>query len=264
MEYIKVTDALRCLSDALDNRKEYLGNFLDQYGLFNLTVYVSKDDGKSLEKDAVETKLLHDWIRTRYPVQSLMQTKFVSPYYLPKVQQAIINAMHSDEFSTEYQYYWEKDKFYSNRIFDLINSKPEIVGYQFGMNTDEITAITIQNLNSQIKNQADEIATLQARITKLESELNQANTTPAFDALLDTGHEYHAPDLAYAVRLWLDIYANGKPKDDSHTNLANVWISKHTNYNTHDDGYQMMQNRIREIATPLKDFGKKRIKESKK
>lgn len=67
MEYIKVTDALRCLSDALDNRKEYLGNFLDQYGLFNLTVYVSKDDGKSLEKNAVETKLLHDWIRTRYP-----------------------------------------------------------------------------------------------------------------------------------------------------------------------------------------------------
>lgn len=179
MEYIKVTDALRCLSDALDNRKEYLGNFLDQYGLFNLTVYVSKDDGKSLEKNAVETKLLHDWIRTRYPVQSLMQTKFVSPYHSPKVQQAIINAMHSDEFSTEYQHYWEKDTFYSNRIFDLINNKPEIVGYQFGMNTDEITASTIQNLNDQLKNQADEIATLQARITKLDSELNQANTTPA-------------------------------------------------------------------------------------
>ena len=180
MEYIKVTDALRCLSDALDNRKEYLGNFLDQYGLFNLTVYVSKDDGKSLEKDAVETKLLHDWIRTRYPVQSLMQTKFVSPYHLPKVQQAIINAMNSDEFSTEYQHYWEKDKFYSNRIFDLINNKPEIVGYQFGMNTDEITASTIQNLNDQLKNQADEIATLQARITQLESELNQqANAAPA-------------------------------------------------------------------------------------
>lgn len=113
--------------------------------------------------------------------------------------------------------------------------------------------------------QADNVR-LQARITQLESQLNQAKDSgaPAFDTLLDTGHEYHAPDLAHAVRLWLDIYANGKPKDDSHTNLANVWIGKYTNYNAHDDGYQMMQNRIREIATPLKDFGKKRIKESKK
>ncbi|OOR82906.1 hypothetical protein [Moraxella canis] len=111
--------------------------------------------------------------------------------------------------------------------------------------------------------QADN-ARLQARIAELESELNQqANATPAFDLLLDTAHEYHAPDLAHAVRLWLDIYANGKPKDDSHTNLANQWISKNTNYHKNDDGYQMMQSRIREIATPLKDFGKKRIKEIK-
>lgn len=116
----------------------------------------------------------------------------------------------------------------------------------------------------QIADLQAENAHLKAHIAELESQLNQANITPAFDVLLDTKHEYHAPDLAHAVRLWLDIYANGKPKDDSHTNLANVWISKHTNYNAHDDGYQMMQNRIREIATPLKDFGKKRIKESKK
>ena len=207
MEYIKVTDALRCLSDALDNRKEYLGNFLDQYGLFNLTMYVSKDDGKSLEKDAVETKLLHDWIRTRYPVQSLMQTKFVSPYYSPKVQQAIINAMNSDEFSTEYQHYWEKDKFYSNRIFDLINNKPEIVGYQFGMNTDEITAITIQNLNSQLKNQADEIATLQARIAELENQLNQAreNGTPAF--------MNHTEEIAIIGAVYDEFWANLAPNE---------------------------------------------------
>lgn len=246
MEYIKVTDALRCLSDALDNRKEYLGNFLDQYGLFNLTVYVSKDDGKSLEKNAVETKLLHDWIRTRYPVQSLMQTKFVSPYHSPKVQQAIINAMHSDEFSTEYQHYWEKDTFYSNRIFDLINNKPEIVGYQFGMNTDEITASTIQNLNDQLKNQADEIATLQARITKLESQTNIAKL-PYFD---NSDFYTYPPELDMAIKIWYEIYQTDN-------------LPKH--FTTHSDkftqacknlGFKLdvtaMKERIKIVTTPQK------------
>ena len=233
MEYIKVTDALRCLSDALDNRKEYLGNFLDQYGLFNLTVYVSKDDGKSLEKDAVETKLLHDWIRTRYPVQSLMQTKFVSPYHSPKVQQAIINAMHSDEFSTEYQHYWEKDKFYSNRIFDLINNKPEIVGYQFGMNTDEITASTIQNLNDQLKNQADEIATLQARIKELET------ATPA-DKLLE---EEDPRTINNLLRLLLAINEMAKAKNGKYVDFFS----------------QDLKNNLEKISTQLDLLGYKHI-----
>ena len=227
MEYIKVTDALRCLSDALDNRKEYLGNFLDQYGLFNLTVYVSKDDGKSLEIDAVETKLLHDWIRTRYPVQSLMQTKFVSPYYSSKVQQAIIHAMHSDEFSTEYQHYWKKDKFYSNRIFDLINSKPEIVGYQFGMNTDEITTSTIQNLNNQLKNQAEKIATLQARIAELESQLNQVNATPADDGLHPKSLSA-VSQLVYVLLTQLEIDTNATAKGQGVNNtIIQGWSENH-------------------------------------
>lgn len=120
----------------------------------------------------------------------------------------------------------------------------------------QIADLQAENARLQAEN-----ADLLKRIAELE---NQANAAPAFDALLDTEHEYHAPDLAYAVRLWLDTYANGKSKDDSHTNLANIWIRQHTNYNKHDDGYQMMESRIREIATPLKDFGQKRIKESKK
>lgn len=246
MEYIKVADALRCLSDALDNRKEYLGNFLDQYGLFNLTVYVSKDDGKSLEKDAVETKLLHDWIRTRYPAQPLMQTKFVSPYYSPKVQQAIINVMNSDEFSTEYQHYWEKDKFYSNRIFDLINNKPEIVGYQFGMNTDEITATTIDNLNSQLQNKADEIATLQAHIAELESQTNII-TLPYFD---NSDLYTYPPELDMAIKIWHEIYqTDNMPKHFTNHSEKFTQACKNLGFDYKENA---MIKRIRTITTPQK------------
>lgn len=158
----------------------------------------------------------------------------------------------------------EKDK--AKTWIISLHKKGNLGGLPNFLLDDLNTTTANDDSQQQIADLQADNARLQARITQLESQLNQAkeNAAPAFDTLLDTGHEYHAPDLAYAVRLWLDIYANGKPKDDSHTNLANVWIGKHTNYNTHDDGYQMMQNRIREIATPLKDFGKKRIKESKK
>lgn len=147
---------------------------------------------------------------------------------------------------------------------------------QIAQMRDNIGLNNDQNNTAELQAKDDEIAKLQTqlkakdeRIAELERQLNERSSSDhlkigdGLSVLLDTAHEYHAPDLAHAVRLWLDIYANGKPKDDSHTNLANQWISKNTNYHKNDDGYQMMQSRIREIATPLKDFGKKRIKEIK-
>lgn len=138
-----------------------------------------------------------------------------------------------------------------------------------GSNNDHPTTAELQAKDDKIAKLQTQLKAKDERIAELERQLNDRmyyahlKIGDSLSVLLDKDNDNYAPDLAHAVRLWLDIYANGKPKDDSHTNLANVWISKNTNYHKNDDGYQMMQSRIREIATPLKDFGKKRIKEIK-
>ena len=116
-----------------------------------------------------------------------------------------------------------------------------------------------------LKQKDDEITRLKARIAELEAKNTQLSTTITtnneFSLLFDKNHECFAPDLVYAIRLWNDIYANDQKKKDSHTNLANTWIEKHTQYNKHAQGYEQAKGRIREITTPLKDFGAKRLKE---
>ena len=72
-------------------------------------------------------------------------------------------------------------------------------------------------------------------------------------------------DLDGSIKLWIDLYIHGKVGGNSHTGRADNWISKFTDYNAEiTKADQRSIDRIREIATPLKDFGTKRSKEIKK
>ncbi|MFV5265112.1 hypothetical protein ACMUMS_16365 [Acinetobacter courvalinii] len=73
--------------------------------------------------------------------------------------------------------------------------------------------------------------------------------------------ERYAPDLALSIRLWEDLYINN-PRSDSHSNKANNWIKTNTGYSGTDK--DPSTSRIREIASPFKEWGAKRDKNHKK
>ena len=104
----------------------------------------------------------------------------------------------------------------------------------------------------------------QQRIADLENQLAQAKAQladkPANDTLLtaihDKSNEHHAPDLSHAVQLWVDLYIDGLISTDSHSNKANRWINSNTSYGNNAGDSSV--KRLREVSTPLKDFGGQR------
>lgn len=118
-------------------------------------------------------------------------------------------------------------------------------------------------------------AEAQRKVKELSRDLDEANrnlhqksSKPDEDVLqtiFDESYEHHAPDLKNAAKLWIDLYIHDKVGGNSHTGRADNWISKFTNYDAETTkADQRSIDRIREIATPLKDFGTKRSKEVKK
>ena len=94
----------------------------------------------------------------------------------------------------------------------------------------------------------------------------QSNTPADGEPLalvFDSTNANYAPDLVHALNLWLDLYHRNPKDSDSHTNKANIWLKNNTAYEYVKRGDTAM-NRIREIETPLKDFGQQRAKEPKK
>ncbi|MBS9778440.1 MAG: hypothetical protein KGV50_06715 [Gammaproteobacteria bacterium] len=110
---------------------------------------------------------------------------------------------------------------------------------------------------AQVKEQLEQ-AQKENEQLKAEQSTNTLNQTE-LNKIHDTKYEYYAPDLSHAVNLWFSLYGENQKLDDSHTNKANHWINKNTKY---ADNATTSKDRIREIATPLKDFGVKRSKEN--
>nr|WP_159675723.1 hypothetical protein [Enhydrobacter sp. AX1] len=108
---------------------------------------------------------------------------------------------------------------------------------------------------------------LKAKIAKLEANQPSQSDTPAdgepLALVFDSTNANYAPDLVHALNLWLDLYHRNPKDSDSHTNKANIWLKNNTAYEYVKRGDTAM-SRIKEIATPLKDFGQQRAKEPKK
>lgn len=103
----------------------------------------------------------------------------------------------------------------------------------------------------------------------ISSPATEQAGTPAdasiLQTILDDSYEHHAPDLKHAVQLWIDLYIYNKIGGNSHTGRADHWMGKNTDYNAEVvKADQKSIDRIREVATPLKNFGAKRSRETKK
>ena len=107
-----------------------------------------------------------------------------------------------------------------------------------------------KRINQQIEEIKDlkaTIANLQDQIDLLKTEQSEENNNFLKVILDDTDHERYAPDLAYAIRLWISEYVNN-PKAGSHNNKANIWIKKNTPYNGRQD--DTPTRRLRDITSP--------------
>lgn len=135
------------------------------------------------------------------------------------------------------------------------------------MPTDSQLSQQVADQQATIDQQAKEIAELKAQLASIEQiGKDTQSDTPADDEPLalvfDSTNANYAPDLVHALNLWLDLYHRNPKDSDSHTNKAKNWLNKNTGYDEFKDKQSF--NRIREIATPLKDFGTQRSRENKK
>jgi BMFP domain-containing protein YqiC len=132
----------------------------------------------------------------------------------------------------------------------------------YNFNTAELHRAKTESNQYQKENES-----LKAKIAELEANEPSQSDTPAdgepLALVFDSTNANYAPDLVHALNLWLDLYHRNPKDSDSHTNKANIWLKNNTAYEYVKRGDTAM-NRIREIATPLKDFGQQRAKEPKK
>lgn len=118
------------------------------------------------------------------------------------------------------------------------------------------------------KRTSEELATAQAAIDRLQAENDQlrqaqasqpVNSSSVLDTILDETNEHHAPDLKYAIELWLDLYHYNPRQHGEHTGNANTWIKTYTPYEGLKGGANSI-DRIRDIASPLKKWSHSRAK----
>lgn len=132
----------------------------------------------------------------------------------------------------------------------------------FGQPSLQQTEPSIENLNNEIARLRNLVAEKEERIKELESS-HQKDDVDLMSLIFDeTATDRYAPDLAYSIKLWLDIYVY-HPKADSHNSKANTWIKKNTPYNGEQD--DTATRRVREIATPFNDLhiSRKKLLEDK-
>lgn len=123
----------------------------------------------------------------------------------------------------------QDDEAISSEDFKQVLSKNtiNIQGYNANIVMMIENELTVEH--KRIKEQIEEIKDLKATIANLQDQIDllKIEQTEKDNNLLkvildDTDHERYAPDLAYAVQLWISEYINN-PKADSHNkNLFNV------------------------------------------
>lgn len=255
--FISIKEAIRQIDMTVtaNDNAGVIGYIIRECKLLDLPLYQIDQQSENTEQarqvNSIISKLFYEYLEERYPPKPKAQTITKDLSVLVSIPNPFITKYTKEPFEIS-EYFWQTDKFKqrTHDIFATTNTVAPITIIQPHQDTQGLYN-QIQSLQQQLKEKDEQI---QALTDQLQAQ--QVNV-PIFD----DNHEYFAPDLAHAVNLWLDIYGNGKKKDDSHTNLANQWIKANTQYDHHDSKYTRVESRIREITTPLQDYGKERLKE---
>ena len=109
-----------------------------------------------------------------------------------------------------------------------------------------------QQLEKQNLTPAEPITTL--KLTR-QPPAEPVNTQPdtLLSTILDPSHPDHAPDLAIAVKLWLELYGQEEKTKHSHSHGADLFLEKQQLQTT-------AKQRVKEITSPIKHWNKQRRK----
>ena len=157
-----------------------------------------------------------------------------------------------------------KDKLY---LYDIVDdNKQNITASDLYIPKNEIDKLFNESNETDheqnIKNLESELAKVNAELDALRKQADTPADDSILQTILDDSNEHYAPDLKHAIQLWIDLYINKNVGGGSHSAMANNWIYKHTGYDSGENSSPV--KRLREISTPLKDFGGQRPKEVKK
>lgn len=122
----------------------------------------------------------------------------------------------------------------------------------------KISMMESLDLRQIIKSTADGTAFLRTyeRLDKkrIEQNLCECQSIPEkTDLVFQVNHPDHAPDLAIAVKLWLDLYGRDEKTKHSHSHGADLFLEKQHIQTT-------AKARIKEITSPIKNWNKQRRK----
>jgi len=143
---------------------------------------------------------------------------------------------------------------------EIINGK-EVEVKQLIKDIEKEREISVVSRSDQ-SHAENEILKLQKRVKQLEADqvLERTEYSELLSLIFDeTATERYAPDLVLSIKLWESIYINN-PKNDSHSNKANSWISINTGY----DLSRPSATKLREITTPLVNWSTLRDRNYKK
>ena len=231
------------------------GNEITIYRILNKKTgkYVDNDDGIFLFEKKPQG--LHD--------AEKVELKCIEPDEIRFSKSDLTNYINSIQPNNSDDYFIEHAKLVDDdKLKQLESLKTENDDLNARLSIARNTYKQHQNEIKALKEKNEKLDTEKAELIK---QLSSQADTPANDSILQTilneSHEHHAPDLKHAIQLWNDLYINKLIGTDSHSNRADIWIGSNTGY---AENARSSIGRIREIATPLKDFGAKRSKEIKK
>ncbi|MDA3492714.1 MULTISPECIES: hypothetical protein [Acinetobacter] len=136
---------------------------------------------------------------------------------------------------------------------------------------------TIQKLKDDVQKENGEVFCLSMDLNSAKNDFQQlklkyedleakllistpSSTLNILDQIFDeSATERYSPDLVLSIKLWESIYINN-PKNDSHSNKANSWITMNTGY----DLSRPSATKLREITTPFINWSTHRDRNYKK
>jgi len=151
----------------------------------------------------------------------------------------------------------EKDSPASNNdnLTELAELKNTIASLELDV---AIEQAAVNRLNTEIDKLKTELLEKEQKIKELES-LPQKDDKDLISLIFDeSATERYAPDLVLSIKLWESVYINN-PKNDSHSNKANTWITSNTGYEQNKPS----ATKLREITTPFISWSTHRDKNYK-
>ena len=138
----------------------------------------------------------------------------------------------------------------------------EIIIKGFNEDIKSISDNEKRNLKNKIKELEKIIVDKDSLINELKT-VKQHEESSLLEQIFDHSRkDSYAPDLALSIKLWESVYITNPNNNDRHSNKANIWLKRNTDYDVEKSVGSA--SKIREITSPLTSWSPQRDKKFQK